>query len=115
MERRDEYRGHVERWDNEIRGTLMCVRPNISSSQPRPSRFATPQYSSALMHSPPLRVESCCQTPSVAPAMMYGAPVFQFWPRLAGHPPYAFIGHALIEFLMNFTEPSPKAQLAPPG
>ena len=41
--------------------------------------------------------------------------MFQFWPRLAGHQPVPSIGQESIEFLMNFTEPSPNVQLAPPG
>ena len=38
---------------------------------------------------------------------------FQFNPRLGLRPPTQ--GQESIEFLMNWTEPSPKAQFTPPG
>lgn len=66
------------------------------------------------MTSPLLRVESCCQIPTIAFGRMYGTWVTGLIARFGLHSVRELKGHELIELLMNLTEPSPKVQLTPP-
>src|SRR6516162_5817082 len=82
------------------------------------------------MTSPPLRVESACRTPTKAPGMILYSRTNPFALTEAAVTPFGkqacdgdagvpmvdgLICQLLIESLMNLTEPSQKAKLAPPG
>jgi hypothetical protein len=71
------------------------------------------QYWSALMTSPPARVESDWYTPIGGPAV--NKPVEGLYETLVGAPLAGLKGQVLIDSLMKRTDPSRKAKLQPPG
>src|SRR5262245_24532039 len=90
--------------------------PSLSGvvrSHTRRGRSSGDQYESELITSPPLIEPSACQTPTWAP----GLRTHTDWSRVTptGFPVLGSSDQVWIESLMNRTEPSTKATLAPPG